>query len=154
MTLHYIDNLDARLEMFAAGYLTAKPIAERIFDRVRPLPGNLVKSLPLSIRVVRASRAPVLASRRNNLGSGNGLVLWARVRKSRDGEDAVANTRDACPYPIQAFCLRQVCLVNFEADEFSYATFLRCDGRISNAEKGVKHGLHARSAMKHGAPFR
>jgi 3'-5' exoribonuclease len=45
MTLHYIDNLDARLEMFAAGYLTAKPIAERIFERVRPLPGNLVKSL-------------------------------------------------------------------------------------------------------------
>jgi 3'-5' exoribonuclease len=45
MTLHYIDNLDARLEMFAAGYTTAKPIAPRIFDRVRPLPGNLVKSL-------------------------------------------------------------------------------------------------------------
>lgn len=44
-TLHYIDNLDARLEMFSAGYLTAKPIAERIFDRVRPLPGNLVKPL-------------------------------------------------------------------------------------------------------------
>src|SRR5437667_3008566 len=45
MTLHYIDNLDARLEMFAAGYTTAKPLAARIFDRVRPLPGNLVKSL-------------------------------------------------------------------------------------------------------------
>ena len=45
MTLHYIDNLDARLEMFAAGYLTAKPLADRIFERVRPLPGNLVKSL-------------------------------------------------------------------------------------------------------------
>ncbi len=45
MALHYIDNLDARLEMFAAGYLTARPIAERIFDRVRPLPGNLVKPL-------------------------------------------------------------------------------------------------------------
>jgi 3'-5' exoribonuclease len=45
MALHYIDNLDARLEMFAAGYTTAKPIADRIFDRVRPLPGNLVKSL-------------------------------------------------------------------------------------------------------------
>jgi 3'-5' exoribonuclease len=45
MALHYIDNLDARLEMFAAGYTTAKPLAERIFDRVRPLPGNLVKSL-------------------------------------------------------------------------------------------------------------
>jgi len=45
MALHYIDNLDARLEMFFAGYMTAKPLAARIFDRVRPLPGNLVKSL-------------------------------------------------------------------------------------------------------------
>ncbi|PYL08151.1 MAG: hydrolase [Verrucomicrobia bacterium] len=45
MALHYIDNLDARLEMFAAGYAIAKPLAARIFDRVRPLPGNLVKSL-------------------------------------------------------------------------------------------------------------
>ncbi|MEY2440356.1 MAG: 3-5 exoribonuclease [Verrucomicrobiota bacterium] len=45
MALHYIDNLDARLEMFFAGYAVAKPIAPRIFDRVRPLPGNLVKSL-------------------------------------------------------------------------------------------------------------
>ena len=45
MTLHYIDNLDARLEMFAAGYTTAKRLAPRIFERVRPLPGNLVTSL-------------------------------------------------------------------------------------------------------------
>ena len=45
MALHYIDNLDARLEMFAAGYTTARPLAARIYDRVRPLPGNLVKSL-------------------------------------------------------------------------------------------------------------
>jgi len=45
MTLHYIDNLDARLEMFSVGYLTAKPLADRIFDRVRPLPGNLVTPL-------------------------------------------------------------------------------------------------------------
>lgn len=45
MTLHYIDNLDARLEMFDAGYSVAKPLAARIFDRVRPLPGNLVKPL-------------------------------------------------------------------------------------------------------------
>jgi 3'-5' exoribonuclease len=45
MALHYIDNLDARLEMFAAGYLTAKPLADRIFERVWPLPGNLVMSL-------------------------------------------------------------------------------------------------------------
>jgi 3'-5' exoribonuclease len=45
MAIHYIDNLDARLEMFAAGYTTAKPIADRIFDRVRPLPANLVTPL-------------------------------------------------------------------------------------------------------------
>jgi len=45
MALNYIDNLDARMEMFAAGYLVAKPIAERIYERVRPLPGNLVKPL-------------------------------------------------------------------------------------------------------------
>ena len=38
--IHYIDNLDARLEMFAARYTTAKPLAARIFDRVRPLPGT------------------------------------------------------------------------------------------------------------------
>src|SRR6266536_146189 len=45
MALHYIDNLDSKLEMFAGGYATAQPLAARIFDRVRPLPGNLVKSL-------------------------------------------------------------------------------------------------------------
>jgi len=45
MALHYIDNLDSKLEMFAGGYVTAQPLAPRIFDRVRPLPGNLVKSL-------------------------------------------------------------------------------------------------------------
>ena len=45
MTLHYIDNLDARLEMFAEGYKKADPLADRIFERVWPLPANLVKSL-------------------------------------------------------------------------------------------------------------
>jgi len=45
MALHYIDNLDARLEMMFAGYETAKPLASRIYDRVRPLSGNLVKAL-------------------------------------------------------------------------------------------------------------
>jgi 3'-5' exoribonuclease len=45
MTLHYIDNLDSKLEMFAAGYTTAQPLTDRIFERVWPLPGNLVKSL-------------------------------------------------------------------------------------------------------------
>ncbi len=45
MALNYIDNLDARLEMFAGGYPVAKPLTDRIFERVRPLPGNLVKPL-------------------------------------------------------------------------------------------------------------
>ena len=45
MALNYIDNLDARMEMFAGGYLKGKPIAPRILDRVRPLPGNLVRPL-------------------------------------------------------------------------------------------------------------
>ena len=45
LALNYIDNLDARLEMFFAGYPIAKPLAARIFERVRPLPGNLVKPL-------------------------------------------------------------------------------------------------------------
>ena len=45
LALNYIDNLDARLEMIFAGYPVAKPLAARIFERVRPLPGNLVKPL-------------------------------------------------------------------------------------------------------------
>lgn len=47
MALHYIDNLDARLEMFAAGYLTAKPLSDKIFERVWPLPSKLVRSLEI-----------------------------------------------------------------------------------------------------------
>ena len=43
--LHYIDNLDAKLDMMAAGYQNGTPLAERIIERVRPLPANLV--LPL-----------------------------------------------------------------------------------------------------------
>jgi 3'-5' exoribonuclease len=45
MALHHIDNLDAKMEMFAGGYVTAKPLANRIFERVWPLPANLVKQL-------------------------------------------------------------------------------------------------------------
>jgi 3'-5' exoribonuclease len=43
--LHYIDNLDAKMEMFAAGYDKAAALAPRIQERVWPLPGNLVKPL-------------------------------------------------------------------------------------------------------------
>ena len=50
--LHYIDNLDAKMEMFATGYQSGTPLAERIIERVRPLPANLV--LPLEKFVPQA----------------------------------------------------------------------------------------------------
>ena len=43
--LHYIDNLDAKMEMFAVGYEKASALAPRIFERVWPLPGSLVTPL-------------------------------------------------------------------------------------------------------------
>ncbi len=43
--LHYIDNIDAKMEMFRGGYLKAQPLAAKVFERVRPLPGNLVQPL-------------------------------------------------------------------------------------------------------------
>ena len=45
IALHYLDNLDAKLEMMAAAYQTGAPLAPRIVEKVRPLPANLV--LPL-----------------------------------------------------------------------------------------------------------
>ncbi|MEO7317766.1 MAG: HD domain-containing protein [Chthoniobacteraceae bacterium] len=44
--LHYVDNLDAKMEMFAVGYTTARHLAPRIQERVWPLPGHLVAPLP------------------------------------------------------------------------------------------------------------
>lgn len=44
--LHYVDNLDAKMEMFAVGYTTARHLAPRIQERVWPLPGHLVTPLP------------------------------------------------------------------------------------------------------------
>ena len=66
MALNYIDNLDARMEMFAAGYLVAKPIAERIYDRVRPLPGNLVKPLEKFQAASRKGPPPIPQSKRGS----------------------------------------------------------------------------------------
>jgi 3'-5' exoribonuclease len=43
--LHYVDNLDAKMEMLANAYATAKPLATRIQEKVWPLPGNSVKPL-------------------------------------------------------------------------------------------------------------
>ena len=44
--LHYVDNLDAKLEMLSNGYASSKALAPRIQERVWPLPGHLVAPLP------------------------------------------------------------------------------------------------------------
>ena len=43
--LHYIDNLDAKLEMIRDAYAQSQEIAPGIFERAFPLPTNLVRSL-------------------------------------------------------------------------------------------------------------
>jgi len=43
--LHYIDNLDAKMEMFEQGYLIAPELGKNVQERVRPLPGRLVRPL-------------------------------------------------------------------------------------------------------------
>jgi len=53
--LNHIDNLDAKLEMVFSGYETAASLAPGIFERVRPLPGNLIEPLP---PFVKESEAP------------------------------------------------------------------------------------------------
>ncbi|MBJ7326537.1 MAG: hypothetical protein JHC52_04235, partial [Chthoniobacterales bacterium] len=47
IALHYIDNLDAKLEMLARGYETSARVAGRVYDKVRPLNVRLVA--PLSV---------------------------------------------------------------------------------------------------------
>lgn len=44
--LHYLDNIDAKLEMFRAAYAEEPEIAPGIFDRRPPLEGKPVASLP------------------------------------------------------------------------------------------------------------
>jgi len=44
--LHHIDNLDAKLEMVRDAYSQANEIVPGIYDRVFPLPSNLVRPLP------------------------------------------------------------------------------------------------------------
>ncbi len=47
IALHYIDNLDAKLEMLARGYEGGSTVAERIYDKVKPLNVRLVAPLGL-----------------------------------------------------------------------------------------------------------
>ena len=43
--LHYIDNLDAKMEMLRDAYSQATEVAPGIYDRVFPLPANLIRPL-------------------------------------------------------------------------------------------------------------
>jgi 3'-5' exoribonuclease len=45
MTLHQIDNLDAKLNMMSSTYQFGKRLGPDIIERVRPLPTNLVTAL-------------------------------------------------------------------------------------------------------------
>lgn len=44
--LHYIDNLDAKVEMFRGAYATSEQLSPHVFQRKMPLPGNEVLPLP------------------------------------------------------------------------------------------------------------
>lgn len=46
VALHYIDNLDAKLEMLTRGYASGATVADRIYDKVRPL--NIRPVAPLA----------------------------------------------------------------------------------------------------------
>jgi 3'-5' exoribonuclease len=45
MTLHLIDNLDAKLDMMWSSYQLGKQLGTNVIERVRPLPTNLVTAL-------------------------------------------------------------------------------------------------------------
>lgn len=49
VALHYIDNLDAKLEMLSRGYKEGATVAERIYDKVRPL--NIRPVAPLALGI-------------------------------------------------------------------------------------------------------
>jgi 3'-5' exoribonuclease len=49
--LHHIDNMDAKLEMLRDAYSQTQEIAPNIFERVFPLPTNLIRPLPEFVHV-------------------------------------------------------------------------------------------------------
>lgn len=58
IALHHIDNIDAKLEMLARGYATAKEVAPRIHDRFRPWPTRIVSPLPAFHSAVESGETP------------------------------------------------------------------------------------------------
>jgi len=45
IVLHHVDNIDAKLEMFRRAYEAGNELGSGIFERVRPLPANVVRPL-------------------------------------------------------------------------------------------------------------
>ncbi len=60
MTLHYVDNLDAKYEMMRMGYANSPELAEGIQERQFPLPSNLVKPLDHVSEVLQPENNPSL----------------------------------------------------------------------------------------------
>ncbi len=58
--LHYIDNLDAKMEMIREAYATANEIAPGIYDRMFPLPANLIEPLEVFVPAADGSASGVL----------------------------------------------------------------------------------------------
>jgi 3'-5' exoribonuclease len=56
ITLHLIDNLDAKLEMMSNAYQLGKRLSAEVVERVRPLPTNLVEPLPVFSKEEQASQ--------------------------------------------------------------------------------------------------
>ncbi len=72
ITLHYIDNLDAKLEMMFGGYATAPQVAPNIHDRVRPLTQYLITPLGVYIEAALVTPIPDGGGEPNGLAGDNG----------------------------------------------------------------------------------
>jgi 3'-5' exoribonuclease len=72
--LHYIDNLDAKLEMLRDAYAQSTEIAPGIYDRVFPLPTNLVKPLANFIPPPPSLAPEVSAEEAERTEAINGIV--------------------------------------------------------------------------------
>lgn len=80
--LHHIDNMDAKLEMMAAAYPQAKPLSARIFEKVRPLPGNMVAPLK---KFTPLAGEPVVLEDDARVNGSNGVDGHALERFSTNG---------------------------------------------------------------------
>ncbi len=104
ITLHYIDNLDAKLEMMFGGYATAPQVAQNIHDRVRPLTQYLIT--PLGAFVEAALAAGVVTSagggiKESTAGAGgmDGVAASvAAMAVSTAGDAGRGDAADAGPF--------------------------------------------------------